>query len=341
MSGADGPTYDRAPSRQLRDLLATDGFLAPLLVRRTVAGVRLEVHLRPADEVHLYCGLTCLVKSGRDRGGSIRIESHRRYAGQQCARGLFRPGRTRKIDQGRYLRDVWTVGERGFEGALDDFLNDVVVAPRQTKEGGVQSRWSRIGAPWIPFDKEVALAYPSISERRRHLAALFRESVEEARDESTALAWQRRSLPSRREHWALPPEPKDSLKLDQIAVDPAGNLVLLEIKDAASRSSSEVYYAPFQLLQNVWEWHFALEAVRGSLQELLDVRVELGMTRAGARPVTGSVRAAVGFGDDERNEEVRQRYVQVLRIANAHLPRGVPAIETWMLVNDHSPVRLD
>ena len=92
VSGADGPTYDRAPSRQLRDLLATDGFLAPLLVRRTVAGVGLEVHLRPADEVHLYCGLTCLVKSGRDAGGSIRIESQQEVCRPAVCEGVVPAG---------------------------------------------------------------------------------------------------------------------------------------------------------------------------------------------------------------------------------------------------------
>ena len=104
---------------------------------------------------------------------------------------------------------------------------------------------------------------------------------------------------------------------------------------------SEVYYAPFQLLQNVWEWHSALDNARGSVQELYDVRVDLGMARAGAPPLTGGVRPAVGFGTDGRSPEVRRRYAQVLEIANAHLPRGVRPIETWMLAEDRTPVRID
>ena len=334
------PSYDRAPSRGLRQLLAPDGFLAPLLVKRTVAEVDLEVHLRRGDEVELYCGLTCLVKSGRSRGGPVWIESHGRYAGQPCASGLFRPGRTRAVNRGNYLRDEWEVGEPGFAQALDTFLSGVGVAPRQTKEGAVQARWSRNGEPWIVFDKEAALEYPPVPERRRHLSELFREPVEEARRELSALALSRRSLPSRRDHWAMPSDPKDSLKLDQLAVDRDGNLVLLEIKDA-SGSSSKVCYAAFQLLQNVWEWHFALDAVRHSLQELLDMRVELGLTPADPPPVTGGIRAAVGFGDDDRSKEVKRRYTEVLGIANMHLPPGVPAIETWMLAEGRSPVRLD
>ena len=340
MSRIGGPVYDRVPSRQLRELLAPGGFLAALLEQRTVAGVGLDVHLRRRDEVDLCCGLTCLVKGGRDGGGSVRVQSHGTYAGQRCASGLFRPGRTATIGRGPYVRGKWTVGEPGFADALARFLENVGVAPRQTKEGAVQARWSRLDEPWTVFDKEAALAYPSVRERRDHLSELFSVSVERSRRELEALALARRSLPSQRDRWAMPPAPKDRLKLDQLAVDPAGNLVLAEIKDA-SGSREEIYYAPFQLLQNVWEWHFALDAVRDSLQELIEARVELRLTPADVPVVTGGIRAAVGFGDDTRSDEVRERYAQVLAIANAHLPPGVAAIETWVLARGRSPVRID
>ena len=113
---------------------------------------------------------------------------------------------------------------------------------------------------------------------------------------------------------------------------PGDTTVLLEIKDA-SGSASEIYYAPFQLLQNVWEWKRALPAVRGSLQRLLDARVELGLTPGGVPRITGGVRAAIGFGADERSERVRSRYSEVLGIVNAQLPPGVSSIETWAFVN--------
>lgn len=340
MSRVGGPVYDRVPSPQLRELLAPGGILAPLLEERTVAGVGLEVHLRRRDEVDLCCGLTCLVKGGRLGGGSVRVESHRTYASQPCASGLFLPGRTATIGRGPYMRGLWTVGEPGFADALARFLENVEVAPRQTREGAVQARWSRLDEPWTVFDKEAALAYASVRERRDHLSELFAASVERARRELEALALARRSLPSRRDRWAMPPEPKDRLKLDQLGVDPAGKLVLAEIKDA-SGSSPGVYYAPFQLLQNVWEWHFALDVVWGSLRELVGARVELGLTPANVPAVTGGIRAVVGFGDDTRSDEVRRRYAQVLAIASAHLPPGVAAIETWALARGRSPVRIE
>ena len=330
-------SYNRVPSERLQQLLAPEGFLAPLLREKTVEGIDLEAHLRPKNEIHVYCGLTCLVKTRLSGSGDIWVESHKTYANEPPANRLFRPGRTREVNRGAYARDVWAVGEPGFAQALETFLDGVPVDVRQRKEGDVQARWSRVTEPWIPFDKEAALAYPSVPERGRQLSEAFRPSVDDARGELSALALSRRSLPARRDHWRMPPDRKDRLKLDQLAVDPAGNLVLLELKDA-SGSSSEVYYAPFQLLQNVWEWHQALNTVRRSLQDLLDVRVKLGLTPGHVPPLTGGIRAAIGFGEDRRSAEVRDRYLEVLNIANAHLPPGIPPIETWALERER-PVR--
>ena len=320
--GTDSPRYDRVPSGVLKELLAPGGFLAPLLAKRARDGIELEPHLRPGDQAHLYCGLTCLVKCGPSRGGSVCIKSPRTYAEQDCAGQLIRPERPTLVDRDAYLRDLWSLDEPGFARALDAFLGGVEVDPRQKKEGLIQARWARTGGPWIVFDKEAALSYPSIEERRRLMSEAFHPYVEEARNRLHALARTRQSLPNRRQRWQIPPAPKARLKLDALAVDPEGNLVLLEIKDASS-SSAEVYYSPFQLLQNVWEWHQALSSVRKSVQDLLDARVKLGLTPGGVARITGGLRAAVGFGDDERRDEMRRRYSEVLGIVNSLLPPGV------------------
>ena len=331
-------TYKRAPSPRLRRLLEAGGFLAPILEKRRCDGIDLEAHLRRGNEVHLYCGLTCLVKSGPSGSGKVWVKSHKTYATQECASLLIRPERATLVDRDAYWRDVWSDDEPGFTRALDAFLGGVRIDPRQRKEGAIQARWARAGEPWIVFDKEAALSYPSMKERADQLSNAFRPAVDEARSQLRTLALSRRSLPNSRQHWETPTPPKTRLKLDALAVDPEGNLVLLEIKDA-SASTAEVYYAPFQLLQNVWEWHRALPAVRGSVQGLLDARVELGLTPAGVPQIVGGIRAAVGFGEDERSEPLRQRYSKVLGIVNALLPPGISSIETWILKGGQ-PVRL-
>ena len=132
-----------------------------------------------------------------------------------------------------------------------------------------------------------------------------------------------------RDQWAKPS--KGGKELDQLAVDPAGRLVLIELKDGSKRS--EVYYAPFQLLQYVWEWHAALGAVWSDLQKLIGARVALGLAPQDAPRLNGGIRAVVGFGRDTRSDEVKRRYRKVLDVANEHLPPGVGPIETWEITD--------
>jgi hypothetical protein len=180
--------------------------------------------------------------------------------------------------------------------------------------------------PWIPFDREAVLSYESKrdSEERRKF-----EQVDKARARIVVTS-QNASRP-----WARPSEKRGG-ELDQIAVDSKGNLVLVELKHA---SASEVYFAPLQLLQYVWEWHNAFDAVRSSLQKLLDARVSLGLTPACPPRITGGIRAAIGFGVDCRSKEIRRRYEIVLKDVNAFLPPSVPQIETWSLPNTSGQIR--
>ena len=122
--------------------------------------------------------------------------------------------------------------------------------------------------------------------------------------------------------------PKPGREVDQLAIDPEGRLVVIELKDASSKAQ-EVHYAPLQLLQYVWEWHCALKHVRGDVQQLIDARVELGMTPRSIPPLTRGIRPIVGFGPDCRSEKVKRRYEEVLKVVNAHLPPVSLPIETW------------
>ncbi len=305
-------------------LLSPGEFLAPLLDKREVAGCELDVHFRLNEEVHVYCGLTRLVNVKRYKSGTVRVEAHRTYAKQQGANRLFRPEGIKEVKDGKYLCAVWSANESGFADALDAYLCNVEVDRSQIKEGTVQSRWSRVTEPWIPFDKEAFLKYSSKED-----AAEFRKfaKVDEAYAELESIA--------ENHHWAHLKKP--GCKLDQLAIDPEGRLVIVELKDA---SASGVYYAPFQLLQYVWEWDSALKLVQGQLQALIDARKGLGLTPSSVPPITGGIRAAIGFGTDSRSKKVKCRYAMVLDVINKYLPPGVPWIETWVL-NEQNRPRLD
>lgn len=312
----DTSFYQRAPSPDLSALLAPGGFLAPLidLRDRKVAGLYLDVHLRANDEVHVYCGLTRLLNVRRNKGGTVRVSAHRTFSRQACAKELLR---------------TWNVSEfEGFGKALDTYLRGVKVDSRHTAgEGEVQSMWARVAEPWIPFDREAVLG----GQGKEH------KIVEAARTALEDIVTSQGKSSGRRDNWSSPPA-KGS-EVDQLAVDPEGRLVLLELKDAKA-GNAPVYYAPFQLLRYVWDWHEALACVRGRLQDLIDARVALGLSPGTIPRLTGGIRAAVCLGIDSRTDEVKRRYNMVLEEVNRHLPPCVPWIETWALEYRPEPIRL-
>ena len=114
--------------------------------------------------------------------------------------------------------------------------------------------------------------------------------------------------------------------------------MLIELK-YASANPYKIYYAPFQLLQYIWEWHSALSEVRGGLKKLRETRLTLGLTRR-IPELKDGMRSAIAFGSDTRTNEVKRRYAKVLNIVNQHLPCGIPEIETWNLTAD-GPCRAD
>ena len=303
------PAYDRAPSRQFQELLSAGGFLSPLvgLNDREIDGCRHDVHFRAHNELHVYRGLSRLLAVRVDFGSEVTLTAHASYRDQSCARNFLRR---------------WRTYESGFSQGLERYLNEVAVSSEFLQaEGAVQDRWSRVNSPWTPFDREATLAGP-------HRAGRDFAQVELALGELKQLV--------RVEDWPVPST--TGTEVDQLAVDPEGGLVLLELKDA-SETSADIYYSPFHLLQCVWEWNDVLDEARSNLQAAIDARVRLGMTSGALPALRGGLRAAVGFGPDLRSPQVRHRYSLVLDVANRYLPGKVPPIETWAL-NDSGPVLL-
>lgn len=307
------PRYDRAPSASFLDLLRPGGPLSPLLRPAVVSGLPLDVHLREGDHLQLYCGLSSVLDASVRPGGLLRLRAHPTYAAQPCASGLL--------------------GDRPFHApgrweALAAYLNAVEVSPQHTRaEGAVQSAWATVSSPWIPFDREAVIGYPDGTARG---SGRQFEAVKEARRAVAALAAEA--------GWAALPEGKVAAELDQLAVDPLGRLVLIELKDSAA-SAASVYYAPLQLLQYIHEWSSALSELREGLNRLLHARMDLRLTARAAPPLLSGLRPVIAFGADRRGAEVRRRFEAVRAVVNRHLPEQSSAIEVWAM-EDGRPTRL-
>ncbi|MCB9684393.1 MAG: hypothetical protein H6738_05700 [Alphaproteobacteria bacterium] len=303
--------YDREPGEPLIELLEDGAFLAPLRRPWSVAGVPLDLQFRERDEVHLYCGLTRLVTARRGRGG-IRLTASPTYTRQACAHGLFR---------------TWVVDERGFDDALRTYLSGVVVDARWVKkEGLVQASWMALQEPWVTLDREAVLGRSSGEARER---ALDVDAVRAAHAAVDALSVER--------GWKRPPAPKGANELDQLAIDDAGRLVLVELKDARS---SEVVTAPLQALRYAWEWHEALDAVLPSLRALAAARRRLHLMPQGTPELTGALRAVIAWGEGSPSAEVLRRSLAVKQVVDGHLPPGIGEVEVWSLAGGSRAARL-
>ena len=308
------PTYGRAPSERMKDILSPNGFLAPLveLSQSKVQGLRLDVHLRGHDEVHVYCGLTRILKVRRNRNGTVTVSAHQTYGSQECAKAILRQWNGSEVEE--------------FRESLDHYIREVQVHTRHTdQEGRIQAVWVGISEPWTPFDREAVLEYKTKAES---IKAREFQPVGQARSKLEAIAESQRKSSGQSEAWAMPGVA--GREVDQLAVDAEGRLVLIELK-SASATPSAIYYSPFQLLQYVWEWYHAMKSVLGQVQELMDARAALGMTPGSAPRLTGGLRAAVCFDREIGTEQVKARYDSVLEVVNGYLPDSVPKIETWTM----------
>lgn len=315
------PKYSRSPSPELQELLQIGGFLSPLVQlsgkKEAKSGLSLDVHFRPQNHLDVYCGHARIIGIRIINDQTINVFADDIYT--KSNKELFK---------------TWSIDEHDFEKVLNTYMDQLKLPEGDTiKESKLQADWSQVTTPWVPFDREVVLSYGHIDRLER--ITRFPE-VDNARLILKSIA----ARPgSRRRSWA---EPKDKLgnRLDQIAVDDRGNLVLIEVKDA-SANPAQVFYAPLQLLQYIHEWRraFGWLSVSQSLQELIYTRVNLGLMPE-VVPLTGGIRAAVCFGEDTRSEEVKRRYYEALGVVNAHLPAHVLPVETWSYASKGVPKSL-
>ena len=313
MQKNEWPDYDRAPIDPLKKLCAAGGLLSPLLgLNGPLAGrgreVSLDVHFR-RNEIHVYCGHPRVFRA-RLLQRTNEVELEMGHAGGQSTTPR------------RFDADASDLGAE-----IDKHLRDVDLDAIVRGEGVLQARWAGLGhgevagRPWTMIDREVQLSFADM-EARKEGEKKIRMAIGPAIRTIEEIA-------DRPPRWRLPKN--TGSRLDQLAVDGDGNLVLVEIKDAES-ASAELYYAPLQLLHYVHLWHGALRRLTlwEQIRALADARGECGLGPT-VPPLSGGIRAAVCFGSfgDKPSDEVKRRFYEVMGVVNAHVPHGVAPIETW------------
>jgi hypothetical protein len=292
--------FDRAIDPSILALLEPGGWLAPLVLPWSVraGGQVLGTHLqlREGRRVVLYCGSSILL--------DVAVSpTHARFVA--TARGsnpatLFR---------------TWSRGEPGLVDAIRSYLAGVDV--RVVKEGLVQASWHAATAPWSTFDHEAAFGYASVADREQALdlpALAEAEAAVAARVAADEPRWS-----------ALPVRPVRNNR-DQLAVDAAGRLVVVELKHA--QSGAGLYFGPLQLLRYLHEDAARLDDLLPALQRLLEQKRRMTLVAPGpdlCRPV----RPVLAWGEGMPSPEVQRRTRLVLEAANHHLPAETRPIEVW------------
>ena len=312
-------SYKRAPSEQFLNLLMTGGDLSWLveLCKKPLAGYQHDLHFRSGDEVQIYRGGTRIFSVQRLKNDRIEVPGEI-------------DGAYEKQLQMFSLCQTWDADDPRLRLLVRRYLTNVDVRSSLTKgEGAIQIQWSRAWTfPWAHFDREAVLEGldQTLPEPTMAVLARIRIDIESGKGE-----WDELKQSTKR----------TGGKVDQLAVDEKGRLVVLELKDGSKRDK-EVYYAPFQLLQYAWEWHKALRntpSLRKDLQALIDSRKMVGLTHKDAPELTGGIRTTVGFGFDIPAAGTKERYKKVLKIVNDHLPPSITEIETWAW-SENGPYRL-
>ncbi len=281
----------------------------------------------------LYTGSTCAltVKVSGDRVRLGAADSYKRKHAAMLDGGLLGTALFTPDKGSAGTRVTWHVDSPELPAAVRSYLQHLVVDSRWTdREADVQMRWAQIAGPtpWTYLDREAVLGYAAGESPPQ---APLQEAWDQLRARERG-PWPASTASVREGGW-------QASELDQIAIDPQGDLVLIELKFCLAPAAF-IYGAPLQLLEYVCAWNDALAKgpVLHQLQQLIDAKAELGLLPRGLPPLSGRLRSVVAFGAWLRpGAELHRKFWATVRVANRFLPACVPPIEVWSLEEDGVP----
>ena len=317
-------TFRRVVSPALAAALAEGGALAWLLARLKSAAPLVDVQLPSGGGrswVTAYFGLTSVLDL-YESNGTFHLTAHETHQGA----GAFSP--------------QWAVAQTSasltaqraeIEGYIDRILAAGGVDERYTGcEGRVQSLMSaRTHTEFGVVQREAVLAFSS-KPVRESLALPFRQRIWQAaaRSPDSPPWW-----PTVRNHHEA--EPRLGLEADLLGWDPAGRLLVIEVKPADAVEG--IAWAPAQARMYAEMFALWLDTdphARSSLVEMAAQRASLGLPAPASQlPAQPAMRVVpvIAIGHGSRSPQALTRLAQVhtaLEALPAHSPRLDP-LEVW------------
>ena len=304
--------YPRAPSDDLKELLR--GPLASLLelndhkLNVSDRMMRLDVHFRIDDTINVYCGDTSLLEVQRKKDDRLTLKVHENNISDAYKARIANKKDRRPNNKGYITWETdkfWKTDKSGFKEEFEEELASYLGPEKDNKGRNVAVSNER----WITGEALL----------REQWARVVKDPWTPF-DRGAALSG------------------GGGRKVDQLAVDRDGSLVVVVIKDAKKPHDFSKELQKF--LEYIKQWNMALkqEEVRGDLQELIDARKEFNLTAEDVPSLGNRIRAAICFGS-EGPSNVKSFYA-ALDDVNARLPEGVNPIETWKLDEEGRPCLL-
>jgi len=309
--------FDRRASPELVDDLRPGGVLHPLIDIRNEDPALRDVQLRrvgtsPTSWVSLYVGLTTVLDVVRGPA-YYRLRAHATHKQKGGFDDAWRKPQT--VDQ---LQDRWT--------AVEEYIHRVIpaVGPRHTlKEGALHAAMCSCHSPdYRVLDREACVGFDDQDEKSRVISSLKQE-LDSAMDATgNAEKW-----------WVLTRDAALGTGLDLLGVDPAGRVLVIEVKPGSSplgiaRGPRQVafYVRLFQ------RWADASKDGEQILNKMLRQRVTLGLTDDGPELTHPLVFVPVlAIGEGSMSREIERRLRQLAGAMNASTLRHerIAPFEVW------------
>ena len=309
--------YDRTVSSALLESLTSGpfGFLPRLARTQHLADLQLRGYPKTKRcWATLYCGLT-KVLDVVERQGSIGLRGVRQQPAWTVAWEGFRP-----ISQ-------WTADVPALEHYVDGAIRSV--AARFTSEGAVQAMLcTRASVLFSVIDREAVIGFSNTAEREATYTRV-RKQLHSAFPAAPVSKW-------------LVPKSFGG-ELDLLAVDPAGRLLVIEIKPASSTAG--ITWAPLQAtfyaeLFRAWSTEHGTASV-DSLESMLHQRISLGLTQDPDRRLRFPIDIVpvVAIGGRPTAQAIERMWTVNSSLAEAGV--GWSSLEVWTVEESVARTRLE